>query len=317
MHPSTISTKESQFADKLVAGVVKYSIDGTTELPDGYRITSIRPPTLTYFYPTATEKTSICLHFTVGYVMSDIPALTNPTSHVSVSYVVDRAGRIYELFPDRYWSYHLGSGAVGGNATMSKHSIGIEISNYGPLTLKNGKLLDAYGNTYCSESETGLYDRYDYRGYQYYASMTAEQVGATAALVKHLCTAHKIPVNFRQDDRPFANAAEAISFRGIFYHTSVRKDKFDWPFSPSLSAVVEACQEPVSDTEPTGTNEPDAPAVQPDITQETQETTVDPIPCNPDMPSTEKPAVTGTGRPSGKSWLGRLFETLSSLFRKH
>ena len=314
MHPSTISAKESQFADKLVAGVVKYSIDSTTELPDGYRITSIRPPTLTYFYPTETEKTSICLHFTVGHIMSDIPALTNPTSHVSVAYVVDRAGRIYELFPDRYWSYHLGSGAIGGNATMSKHSIGIEISNYGPLTLKDGKLLDAYGNTYCSESETDLYDRHDYRGYQYYASMTAEQVGATAALVKHLCSTHNIPANFRQDDRPFASTAEAISFRGIFYHTSVRKDKFDWPFSPSLSAVVEACQEPVPVIEPTETVEPDAPEEHPDMTPETP---VEPVQCTPDIAITEKPAGTETDRPSGKSWLARLFETLASLFRKH
>lgn len=299
MHPSTISTKETQFADKLTAAGKTYSIVGTTDIPDGYKITSIRPDTLTYFYPTETEKKDICLHFTVGYIMSDIPALTNPTSHVSVSYVVDRSGRIYELFPDKYWSYHLGSGTVGGNATMSKRSIGIEISNYGPLTLNKGKLIDAYGNTYCSESETDLYDKYEYRGKKYYASMTQEQVGATAALVKYLCTTHNIPLNFNGDDEPFAGADEALSFNGIFYHTNVRKDKFDWPFSPSLTAVIEACKEPEPEPAPEPIPEPEH------------------IPEPVAEKVTAKPAVIETSRPSKANWLARLLETLANLFKKH
>lgn len=297
MHPSTISTKETQFANNLTAGGAKYSIAGTTELPDGYRIVSIRPSTLTYFYPTETEKTSICLHFTVGYITSDIQALTNPTSHVSVSYVVDRGGRIYELFPDKYWSYHLGSGAVGGNATMSKHSIGIEISNYGPLNLKGGKLIDAYGNTYCSDSETDLYDRCEYRGKEYYASMTQEQVGATAALLKYLCSTHGIPLAFKEDDSVFASTSQAISFRGIFYHTNVRKDKFDWPFSPSLKSVIDACKEPEPEPEP-----------EPETTPEP----VEPVPEG----KTESPAIVETAGTSKSSWFARLIDALASLFRK-
>lgn len=299
MHPSTITEKETQFADKLVASGRKYSIVGTTELPDGYRITSIRPDTLTYYYPTETEKKNICLHFTVGYIMPDIVALTNPTSHVSVSYVVDRAGRIYELFPDKYWSYHLGSGTVGGNATMSKRSIGIEISNYGPLTLKAGKLIDAYGNTYCSEAETDLYDKYEYRGKQYYASMSQEQVGATTALIKYLCATHNIPLVFKGDDEPFASADEALGFNGIFYHTNVRKDKFDWPFSPSLTAVIEACKE--HEPEPEPEPEPELKTIPEPVAEKVQ----------------EKPAVVETSRPSKANWLTRLLETLANLFKKH
>ena len=48
-------------------------------------------------------------------------------------------------------------------------------------------------------------------------------------------------MNFKNDDAPFANNAEAISFKGVFYHTNVRKDKFDWPFTPSLKAIIAKC----------------------------------------------------------------------------
>ena len=170
-------------------------------------------------------------------------ALSTKDNCVSVSYVVDRSGRIYEMFPDTEWSYHLGSGAVGGNGNMSKQSIGIEISNYGPLKLSGENLVDAYGNNYCTVAETQFYDKLNYRGYDYFASMTDAQISATAALIKYLGKKHDIPMNFMPSDAPFANNAEAQAFKGVFYHTNVRKDKFDWPFGPSLKSVIAACSD--------------------------------------------------------------------------
>lgn len=310
MHPSTISVKETQFAEQLETGKSKYSTIANTWIPGGAKITSIRPASLTYFYQTETDKTAICLHFTVGYITSDIAALTNPSSHVSVSYVVDRAGRIYELFPDKYWSYHLGSGTIGGNAAMSKRTIGIEVSNYGPLTLKGGKLLDAYGNTYCSESETDLYGTYEYRGFKYYASVTAEQASATACLLKYLCGTHGIPLVFRGDDEPFSSPSDALGFHGIFYHTNVRKDKFDWPFGPSLKSIIDACTEkkpePAPEPEPVHEPEPEpigetGPVSEPEPEPEQK---------------TERPAVSTAGRPSGQGWLSRLLDAIARLFMK-
>ena len=155
MHPDTIKTKEKTFFDTLkLSSGRRFTLSGT--IPAGSStIYSIRPTDQTYFYQQTTAKKSICLHFTVGNIMSDIDVLSKPGNHVSVSYVVDRSGRIYELFPDNYWSYHLGSGTIGGNAAMSKQTIGIEISNYGPLDASGTKLLDAYKNTYCSLAENG------------------------------------------------------------------------------------------------------------------------------------------------------------------
>ncbi|MBR4399070.1 MAG: N-acetylmuramoyl-L-alanine amidase [Fibrobacter sp.] len=242
MRPETIEKHEDDFFTNLTNSAgVKYKLTQTTDIGNGVKIYSIRPDFDSYYYKAKTVKKSICLHFTVGYIKSDTTALSTKDNCVSVSYVVDRTGRIYEMFPDTEWSYHLGSGAVGGNGAMSKQSIGIEISNYGPLKLSGENLIDAYKNEFCKVSETGFYDKLNYRGYDYFASMTEVQISATAALIKYLGKKHDIPMNFMPSDAPFANNAEALAFKGVFYHTNVRKDKFDWPFGPSLKALIAAC----------------------------------------------------------------------------
>lgn len=242
MRPESIKKKEDEFFKDLTNSAgVKYKLTATTDIGGGIKIYSIRPDFNTYYYKTKTVKKSICLHFTVGYIKSDVASLSTKDNCVSVSYVVDRSGRIYEMFPDSEWSYHLGSSAIGGNGVMSKQSIGIEISNYGPLKLSGENLVDAYGNIYCKVSEEEFYSKQNYRGYDYYASMTDSQIAAVSALIKYLGRVHDIPMNFKGDDAPFASNAEATSFRGVFYHTNVRKDKFDWPFTPSLKAVIAKC----------------------------------------------------------------------------
>lgn len=244
MRPETIQKREDEFFGDLTNSAgVKYKLTATTDIGKGVKIYSIRPEFDSYYYKTKTTKKSICLHFTVGYIKSDTASLSTKDNCVSVSYVVDRSGRIYEMFPDTEWSYHLGKGAVGGNGTMSKQSIGIEISNYGPLKLSGDKLVDVYGNEYCKESETEFYSKQNFRGYDYYASMTDVQIDSVSALVRYLGRKHDIPMDFRPDDSPFASNSEATSFRGVFYHTNVRKDKFDWPFTPSLKAIVAKCSD--------------------------------------------------------------------------
>ena len=150
----------------------------------------------------------------------------------------------------------LGKDAVGGNTIMSKQSIGIEISNYGPLKLSGENLVDVYGGVYCNVSEEEFYTKQAYRGHDYFASMTDAQIDAVAALIKYLGKKHDIPMNFKRDDAVFASNKEATDFRGVFYHTNVRKDKFDWPFTPSLKAVIAKCtneQPPKVESQPDAT----------------------------------------------------------------
>ena len=232
MDPKKIDSIETTFATKLLdCNGTQHFITDKIKLDDDCEIKQIRPKFTTYYYNTTTEKKAICLHFTVGNIKGDIGSLTKDGNKVSVNYVVDRQGNIYNLFDDKYWSYHLGANTIGTNATMSKQTIGIEISNYGPLKLsKDGNLLDAYGNFYCTLEEKEYYKECKYRGYDYYATMTEKQEIAVAKLLSYLCETHNIPKVFKENpDETFKNSNDAKSFNGIYLHTSVRKDKFDWP----------------------------------------------------------------------------------------
>lgn len=300
MRPETIAVKERTFADNLMAGGVKYADRGQVDIGGGMSFRSIRPPYQSYYYQTESAKKAICLHFTVGYIMSDIAALSKEGNHVSVSYVVDRGGRIYELFPDRYWSYHLGSGAAGGNAAMSKQTIGIEISNYGPLSLTSGKMVDCYGNEYCREDEAGYYDACDYRGKKFYATMSAEQEAAVAALVKYLCAKHSIPLEFAMDGNVFPSAEAALGFSGVMFHTNVRKDKFDWPMTDSVMRMVGLC----TAAEPEPEEEPEEVA---------EETPAEPVEEPAEKPVEPPPASTPPVRtPPRKPWWKRILDALES-----
>lgn len=231
MSPEKINNIELEFAKNLTDsnGTIHTSID-TIDIGDGITINQIRPKYKSYYYNQNTEKKAICLHFTVGNIKGDIGSLTKENTHISVNYVVDRLGNIYNLFDDSVWSYHLGSGAIGTNCIMSKHTIGIEISNYGPLKLKNDCLIDAYGSVYCNVKDTEYYKECDYRGYNYYATMTDKQEKAVAKLLHYLCKEHNIPEVWKDNtDQLFMDGVIAKNFSGIYFHTSVRKDKFDWP----------------------------------------------------------------------------------------
>ena len=310
MTPTEIKKTEDDFISKLTANGVKYTLKETLDIGNNIKIYSIRPSYDTYYYKNKTTKKSICLHFTVGHIKSDVSSLSAKDNHVSVSYVVDRSGRIYELFPDTYWSYHLGANAVGKNEVMSKQSIGIEISNYGPLKLSGENLMDAYNKVYCKLSETEYYYKHNYRGYDYYATMTDIQTEAVAALVKYLGRKHNIPMNFKSNDEPFASATEAVSFNGVFYHTNVRKDKFDWPFGPALKAVIAACNNELPNKVESKPDATKTVSVNADSKPETK------IEIPPQEEPATQPEVQPTPQPEAKPVFQSIIDSISGLFRK-
>jgi len=191
-----------------------------------------------FYYQEETAKKKIALHFTMGYLKGDIGTLTK--QHVSVPFVVGRNGVIYNLFASKYWSYHLGPGAVGGNTAMSKECIGIEISNIGPLKKIGNNLVTTYSDQdiYCSLDETQYFTKLNpkYRGYEYYATYTSAQYEAISKLIKFLCAKYNIPKNFLNEPERYEIMTEPVfkSFNGIVSHVNCRIDKvdigpaFDW-----------------------------------------------------------------------------------------
>lgn len=188
-------------------------------------VVSIRPPEANYYYASPVTKDSIVYHFTAGVLTGDISALT--TQHVSVPYVVARDGTVYELFNPDFWSYHLGIGKTFSNKERSGRTLGIEISNIGPLTLKeDGLLYDIYNKAYCKATDTQYYDKVDFRGFHYFASYTDAQYAAIKDLTLQLTTKYKIPYQFIEPEKRF-EFLPSVPKTGIVTHANYRADKSD------------------------------------------------------------------------------------------
>ena len=191
-----------------------------------------------YYFEEETAKKKIMLHYTMGYLKGDIATLTK--GHVSVPFVIGRNGNIYNLFASKFWSYHVGPGAMGGNTAMSRECIGIEISNIGPLVKNGANLVTTYSkeDVYCSLDETQYYTKMPakYRGYDYYANYTDAQYIAVIQLLKFLCAKYEIPKSFVGEAARYniMTATDFTKFKGIVTHVNCRTDKtdigsaFDW-----------------------------------------------------------------------------------------
>lgn len=186
-----------------------------------------------FYFDEIIPKTKIVIHFTAGYLKGDIGTLTQPGNHVSVPFVIARNGEIYNLWTSKYWSYHLGKNAVGGNTPMSKSTIGIEMSNIGCLIKSSNNLVTTYSNTdvYCSLDETSFYTKIPkYRGFEYFATYTQAQYDSLKKLLKFLSNKYNIPYTFLPLNKRFdlfTSSTESANFKGICSHVNFRADKWD------------------------------------------------------------------------------------------
>jgi N-acetyl-anhydromuramyl-L-alanine amidase AmpD len=187
----------------------------------------LKLPNPTHFIAEKRTKKRIVCHFTAGVLKGDIATLT--TNKVSTQFVLARDGTAYQLFDTNYCAYHLGPSNDGSysNTQMSFESIAIEISNIGPLKLKDGVMYDIYGKPYCAEESTSYYDKVSFRGYDYYASFTSAQYKTLNNLLNDLCLKHSIPHTMISPGLRHAYGPKAAQGVGISTHVNWRKDKYD------------------------------------------------------------------------------------------
>ena len=182
-----------------------------------------------FFYREEHPKERIVVHFTMGYLKGDVDTLTQKDNHVSVPFILARDGTILNLWPSKFWSYHLGKGAQGGNEPMSSRSIAIEISNIGPLQMTAGGLKTEYGDIYCAETERDFYTMTDapFRERTHFATFTDAQYDGLAALLRFLTAKYEIPRAFLAPEKRYGIVEDVASFRGITTHVNYRRDKMD------------------------------------------------------------------------------------------
>lgn len=182
-----------------------------------------------YFYNEESKKETIVLHHTMGYLSNDMANLSK--GKVSVPYTIARDGTIYELFDPRLWAYHIGTEPRSNwrNPIESKRSIGIELSNFGPLkehSRKKDILVDYWNFPYCMKSNDGFYHKESYRGFEYWATYTDAQYRSLNWLVEKLCREFDIPHRMLPVDERFS-LLKNIPKEGILSHVNFRSQKTD------------------------------------------------------------------------------------------
>ena len=205
------------------------------------------------YYKKETQKNTIWLHHTAGGSRPDWtiggwekdfkkddsgnPEIDKKGNliplKIATQYVIGRKssngntlwdGKILRAFDDRYWAYHLGINRSNSDQLNSR-SIGIEICNYGPLTLgKDGRYYN-YVNKPINEQDIV---ELDFRGYKYWEKYTDSQLESTRKLILHLEKKWNMEIERGVYNEDWFNYNDKwFSLGGLRTHTQVRRDKFD------------------------------------------------------------------------------------------
>ena len=196
------------------------------------------------YFQEESPKTQIYLHHTAGG--GDAVAVSkfwnSNETRIATAFVIGNKGTIVQCFSSKHWAWHLGvdqqdfpHGVTYKN--LNKLSIGIEVCNWGPLHLKDGKYYN-YVNSVVDPSQVTKLDQL-YKGHLYWQKYTDEQIESLRQLVVYLCDTYKIPKAYRPEI--FSIDVEAFKGTpGIYTHNSVRKDKSDIYPCPRMIKMLQS-----------------------------------------------------------------------------
>jgi len=185
------------------------------------------------FFKEEYQKTQIVLHHTVSGngVDGDISSWEADPKRVATCIIVDRAGTPWQLFSSKYWAGHLGA----GNLWLDRHSIGIEIDNWGwliqgdgttkmfgyppkPIKTELGRYYTYYGNSVATSIQ---YYPEGFRGYKYYEKYTNDQIRTVGELILYWKMRYNIPLTY--NSKMWDVSPDALGGKpGIWAHVSYR-----------------------------------------------------------------------------------------------
>ena len=208
------------------------------------------------FIKEVTEKKQIVLHHTAGN-SSGVGTIKmwNADDRGRIATCVTISGKgqskdtydgeICQAFSSKYWAYHLGikPDVFRANALPYKSidplAIGIEICNWGPLTLKkDGKFYNYVNREVPADQVTELAT--PYKGHKYYHRYTDAQIESVRQLLVYWNKIYGIPLTYNEKDMwsVSKNALSAVS--GVYTHNSYRKDKSDIHPCPRMIAMLKS-----------------------------------------------------------------------------
>jgi len=155
-------------------------------------------------------------------------------------------GTIVQCFSSKHWAYHLGVKSHVFKAykvpykELDKISIGIEICNWGPLELENGKFLNYVNKEVKKEFVTELAE--PFKGYKYYHKYSDAQIESVRQLLVYWSKIYGISLKFDYDQLFKVNTKALKGENGLYTHNSVRKDKNDIYPCPRLINMLKSLE---------------------------------------------------------------------------
>lgn len=136
-------------------------------------------------------------------------------------------GTVVQAFPEGAYGWHLGD---NGSEYMHKHSVGIEVCNFGPI--KDGK-------TYTGQKANPLQIvelKESFRGHKTWHRYSDKQILVLKDLILHIADRDEIDITKGLISEIKKNGVKAFDFnsdayygkvKGMWTHTNTRKDKTD------------------------------------------------------------------------------------------
>jgi hypothetical protein len=203
-----------------------------------------------------TKKVQIVLHHTAGN--SSAPGVikmwnTDDRGRIATCVVISGKGlskdtydgQIAQAFSSKKWAYHLGIKpdvfrAMGvPYQQLDKVTIGIEICNWGPLTLrKNGKFYNYVDREVPADQVCTLAK--SYKGHTYYHAYTDAQIESVRQLLIYWNKVHGIPLTYNESDMWTVSKNALSAVTGVYTHNSYRKDKSDISPQPKIITMLKS-----------------------------------------------------------------------------
>lgn len=182
------------------------------------------------------KKNQIVIHHTVSNpkkALDPIKYWISQKGRVSTPYVIDVYGNIIQCFDDKYWAHHLGIkkkyfrkyGLIPKNIELNKHSIGIELCNWGYVK-KDGERFKTIYNSYVDDDLEIVKYEDKYKDREYYQKYSDEQLASLKELLLYLSDKYNIDKSYNIDMWDVSTLA-MDGEEGIWTHTSFREDKYD------------------------------------------------------------------------------------------
>lgn len=184
------------------------------------------------YYKQETNKKQIVLHHTVSSTINGtIQSWEDDPRHISTHFIIDRNGKVYQLYNTKYWSYHLGV----DNKKLEQESIGIELINWGWLQKKTDYFVNCYGSIIYGNDIVEYKE--GFKSYNYFHKYPQEQIDSLGRLLLLLCNKWDIPKTY--DEGIFKISSNAFKgVKGIYTHNSYRTDKTDIHPQPEMIEML-------------------------------------------------------------------------------